>query len=742
VTDPDGLRSLERSAPHLAGEALAARYAAPELPAGSVCRTNLLNRLDKAFGTPLVLVTAPAGYGKTTLLAQWTARREHPVAWVRLEETTGSAGLADSILTAVAWMEIDPVGSWGSFALVVDDAHMVEPGVLREAVLDVLTWLPAGSQVVVASRCAPDLPVARMRSRQSILELSLEDLSMSAVEAASLIHTVGIDLTFTAVQDLVRRTEGWPVALRLAASFLGASADPEESLAHFAGDEYYMSEYLRAELLGSLSPATVHFLTHSSVLERLSGPLCDAVLQRGDSASVLARLAQANVPVQPADPSHEWYRVHRLFREMLHTELRRAQPELHRALHRRGGEWHCRAGDIDSAIAHARAAGDLARAGQLLWANLPGYLDGGRAVTVRRWLSGLTREQAAGCPPLALAAAHSQLARGDIAQAEQWARTAAVSLSENVAPGSETQHAGVLIVGAWAARSGARGMGEDAARAYDLLADDSAWRAGCCLLRGTSALLTADRAAAERQLEEGAARGMSLAPESAALCLAQLAVLALDQDDPEPAADLARRARDVISHRSLGGRPTLALTSAVSAAADVRQGRLDEARSAADTCMRLIGLSEEFAPWYVAETRILLARGLLALGDAAAAREQLAEASRLARRTSDAAIFERWFDQAWDQFDKRAETELAGTAVLTMAELRVLRFLPTHFSFHEIAERLHVSSNTVKTHAHAIYRKLDASSRSEAVATATGAGLLGHQHWPTGPYPTTCRARA
>jgi LuxR family maltose regulon positive regulatory protein len=134
---------------------------------------------------------------------------------------------------------------------------------------------------------------------------------------------------------------------------------------------------------------------------------------------------------------------------------------------------------------------------------------------------------------------------------------------------------------------------------------------------------------------------------------------------------------------------------------------------------------DEFIPWYCAETRMLLARGLLALGDVAAARERLAEASRLARRTPGVAVFRRWFDEAWDQFDARAETALVGVASLTTAELRVLRFLPTHYSFHEIAERLHVSSNTVKTHVHAVYRKLDASSRSQAVANATNAGLLG-----------------
>jgi LuxR family maltose regulon positive regulatory protein len=146
---------------------------------------------------------------------------------------------------------------------------------------------------------------------------------------------------------------------------------------------------------------------------------------------------------------------------------------------------------------------------------------------------------------------------------------------------------------------------------------------------------------------------------------------------------------------------------------------------AVSKCKSLTGMLDDFTPWYGAETRIVLARGTLALGDVSGAREHLADASRLARRTRDVVIFQRWFDDAWDQFDKRAEAALTGVGSLTTAELRVLRFLPTHFSFHEIAERLHVSSNTVKTHVHAVYRKLDASSRSQAVANATRAGLLG-----------------
>ena len=289
----------------------------------------------------------------------------------------------------------------------------------------------------------------------------------------------------------------------------------------------------------------------------------------------------------------------------------------------------------------------------------------------------------------------------------------------------QAERACALIIEAWTARSGASMMDREAGRAYDLLPNDSPWRASCCFLLGTAALLMGDQAGAERVLEEGAARGAVVAPDAAALCLAQLAVLAGQRDEDERASDFARRAGSIVSEHGLSRYPLSALVFGVCANADMRAGRVDEANAAVAHCLGLLDRLDDSLSWYGAEARILLARVSLALGDVAGARELLADASRQGRRMADVVVFQRWFDDAWDQFDARAENALAGVATLTTAELRVLRFLPTHYSFHEIAERLHVSSNTVKTHVHAVYRKLDASSRSQAVAQATQAGLLG-----------------
>jgi LuxR family maltose regulon positive regulatory protein len=723
ITLDHGPLVLERARPGFTIDLPEPERRAPKARTDFVRRTELLRRLAQARDRPLILLSAPAGYGKTTLLAQWIQAAGRPAAWVELGEADARVP-ADLIARALAGIGVRP-GVGRSFSLVIDDAQRAPPELLGDAVLGLLDWLPDGSQLALASRREPALALDRMRAQRMLVELRAEDLSMSTAEGAQLLRKAGLGLDFRAVQALVRRAEGWPAALELVASSWAQRRGPAGHPAQPRGDDHDISEYFRAELLASLSPATVRFLARTSVLERLSGPLCDEVLGRKRSAILLSELAGANVPLQPLDPSHEWYRLHGLFREMLQTELRRADPALRPTLHRRASDWHLESGDVDLAIDHARSAEDLHRTGELLWARLPEYLADGQNHMVQRWLKGVTAERAAGCASLALVAAHSNLVQGHVAIAEQWARSAAVSL--RVAPEESTnpERAGVSIIDAWAARLGAKRMGEDAARAYDLLPEDSPWRASCCFLGGTAALLTGDDAVAKRRLEEGAARGAALAPDTTALCLAQLAVLAAQHDDADAASDFARRAGSVVDEHGIGEHPMSALVFAAVAAVDIRGGGVDAAKAAVSRCLRLFDRLDDSLSWYGAEVRILLARAALVLGDVAGARELLADASRLGRRTRDVVVFKRWFDDAWDQFDARAEGSLAGLATLTTAELRVLRFLPTHYSFQEIAERLHVSSNTIKTHVHAVYRKLGASSRSEAVSRATEAGLLG-----------------
>jgi LuxR family maltose regulon positive regulatory protein len=263
-------------------------------------------------------------------------------------------------------------------------------------------------------------------------------------------------------------------------------------------------------------------------------------------------------------------------------------------------------------------------------------------------------------------------------------------------------------------------MGRKARSAYEIYSEDDPWRSLCCLLEGVSLHLSGGEASAARVLlEEGTRRG-AVAPNVQALCLAQHALLAMDSGE-QGATELVLLARAQLDrYYGLWEYPTVALVVAVLAWVRARDGQVETAAVDAEAAARLLAKSSDPIWWFDAEARIILARAYQRLGDAPRARELLAEAERRLAQTPDAVLLAAWLQETRAGLDQAA----ADTG-LTRAELRVLQFLPTHLSFREIAERTHVSPNTVKTQAQAIYRKLEVSARAEAVDAARGAGLLG-----------------
>jgi LuxR family maltose regulon positive regulatory protein len=314
---------------------------------------------------------------------------------------------------------------------------------------------------------------------------------------------------------------------------------------------------------------------------------------------------------------------------------------------------------------------------------------------------------------------------GQLDAVQRWESVAARALGEPGLNGHRPAlEAGVAVMRAASARNGAHRMAQDAALGYSLELEDSPARSICCFLEGVALHLTRDLAGAERLLVEGARRGAVAAPHIQALCLAQLALMAADRADWESAADLCARARAQVAHFGVADYPTSALVFAVSARVRAHLGRVAEASEDVHHARRLLAELGDFAPWYEAEARTALAGAALRLDDLPDARELIAEASRYARRMPDAPKLREWLDDASAHADAVSAVALPGPAALTPAELRILGYLPTHLSFREIAGRLYVSANTVKTQAHAVYRKLGASSRSQAVAQATRLGLL------------------
>ena len=710
-----------------------------------VRRTALVRRLCDADAVLAVLV-APPGYGKSTLLAQWAEQDGRPVVWLAFDKHTGSdiEAAAARILDALSEadvLEFEPDRSdvvdglivalaelresQRDFILVLDDAHLAAGSVVRDLVDIAIQEAGQGTIVALASRAEPPLPLGRLRASRALLEIRVEDLAMLPAEASVLLRRAGIELDFETLQEIVQRTEGWPGGLYLAARSLRGRPEMTDAAGAFRGDDHALASYLREEVLSTLPQELSEFAIASSVLDELSGPVCDAVLERQDSALLLAQLEYATSLLRPLDPAHERYRWHGLFKEALAAELRRVEPELSSVLHGRASRCYQKLGDIDRAIDHAVRGHDPVRTGELLWANVISYLTRGRHELVRSWLSHFNDEELRTHGSLALCAAHSCLASGSAAEARHWAVTGVAALGRDQVLADELSIPGLVGIKAMVERAGIAAMGEAAGRALASEPEDSPWRPIWLFVRGISLHLIGERAAATALLDQGADLSAAAAPTVACLCLAQAAMIAIEDEEWDGAAELTDRSRRVIEERGLAGYPISALAFAASAAVRAHHGRVDEAKEDLRTGIDLLAALGDFVPWYGAEARILLAHASLWLADVVGARTLLAEASRLARRTPEAVIFGRWFDGAWSYMDSLAETSLAGPSSLTIAELRILRFLPSHRSFREIAAQLGVSANTVKTQAHAVYRKLGAASRSEAVERASDAGLLG-----------------
>jgi LuxR family maltose regulon positive regulatory protein len=734
---PAGTRStlsLEPSTPvRRLDPLLLASCRPPGLRRGLVPRPRLIEQLMNPPRGQLALLVAPAGYGKTALLSEWAEKDERPFAWVSLDaEDNDPAHLLARVayaLDPVAPVPLDALRALSEaqgVVLALDECHVLHEPAALAAVSAIRQVLSPGSTLALASRSDPALPVGRLRAHNDLVELRPRDLAMTVTEAGALLRGAAVRLDPSEVRALVERTEGWPAARYLAAHSLKEQSDVHQGVERFGGDDRYVADYLRDELLSELSADEARFIVRTSPLDALSGPLCDAVLGIRGSAARLAALARANLPLVPLDRSDGSYRYNELLRQMLRSELRRLEPDREAELHRRAAAWFEDHGERERAIEHAVEAHDVARSGQLLWRHVFRYFGGGRDGAVRRWLARFTEADIAGCPRLALASANTHLAAGDGSQAEHWTAVAAGGFHR--APRSERDvsvEAGIALMRAGLARDGLARMAEDAARAYSLEPEGSPLQPVCRLIEGVAAHLAGDREPARRHLEEGMRRAAVQSPPIHALCLAQLALLTLDEGDEESSAWLAARAKAVVDRSSaLADSPIVSLVFAVSAAARARRGQVMEASKDRRDALRLLAGLSNFVAWYDCEARIVVARAALRLSDMACVRRLLVEASRGLRQVPDAVVLKAWLDQVWLQAEAAEGCAIAGGGSLTTAELRVLQFLPSHLSFPEIARRLYVSPNTVKTHVRAVYRKLDASSRADAVERARQNRLL------------------
>jgi LuxR family transcriptional regulator, maltose regulon positive regulatory protein len=424
-------------------------------PAGLVPRPRLLARLARGIGRGLTVVCTPAGFGKTTLLGDWARRSRRPAAWLSLDGGDNDparfwryvaaalerarpgvggqvevllGGSQQPLLEAVATTVINqlmvPSGE-GQVVLVLDDYHLIEAPPVHDSVAFLLERLPPGLRLVLAGRADPPLPLARLRARGQLAELRERDLRFTPDETAVFLReATGLDLPAASIASLQDRTEGWAAGLQLAGLSLHGHADPAGFVATFAGSHRHVLDYLTEEVLARQPEHLVGFLLETSVLERLSGPLCDAVTGRTDSQALLEAIERANLFLLPLDEVRGWWRYHHLFADLLQARLAHERPQRLPELHRAAAAWHEQHGFADEAVRHAVAAGEVAWAARLVERHVEELLRRSEGATLGRWLAALPTDVVRARARLSLAQAVAAVVGSHLEAVEPLLQTA------------------------------------------------------------------------------------------------------------------------------------------------------------------------------------------------------------------------------------------------------------------------------------------------------------------------------
>ena len=737
---------------------LEVKLAAPSIRPGTVVKQDIIARL-RASRLPVVTVIAPAGYGKTTLLARWAELDPRPFAWVALDGRDDDSivflryiaaamhrvePLAPAVFDALSgpgasiWSTGVPrVGSalatlQGPLVLALDDLHLVGNPSSLDVLAALCEYVPSGSQIAVASRERPALPLARWRTQGWLHEIAVADLRLDEQEAEVLLRGAGVELDSAAVADLTSRTEGWPAGLYLSALSLQAGAARPASAEAFTGDDRLVAEYFRFELLSRLPEAEARFLLHTSVLERMCGGLCDAVLETTRSAHALEALELSNRFVVPLDRRGEWYRYHHLFGQLLRNELQRSDPQAVAELNRRAMAW-CMANDLaEEAVRYGHAAGEnVTVAGLVDRLFFPLYYDG-RMATTEEWLGWFDDDDLVRFPAVAVYGAWVRTLTGRPAEAERWlsladGATSAIPLSD----GSATIAPWVANLRAYMMPDGVERALADAHLALEQFAPDSGWRPSALLIRGVAHALggatdraTADLAAA---VDTGLAIG---AVDDVFIAQAELALLAVKQGAWGEAGRHTRQAQALVEETRLDHYAGSAIVHVVVARLALHEGRQSDARAALTRTHRLRPVLDHGFPWHTIQVGLELARAHLALGEAAAARTVFAEAEQVLERRPGLGSLVPEVREVRERVAAASGPTGRWAMNLTGAELRVLPYLATHLTYREIGQRLYLSQYTVKTEALSLYRKLSASSRSAAIEHAVEVGLLESSIYP------------
>jgi ATP/maltotriose-dependent transcriptional regulator MalT len=735
---------------------LSTKLHAPD-PRERIGRESLVARLSRAPGARLALIRAPAGWGKSTLLSQWRSAEEgqRDFAWVTLDASDsdpirfwsyalealrivaaelGSRSLAllrapgvdlASEMLPVLIGELEAFGR--PVVLALDDYHQLEGDAVHAGIRRLLDYLPDHVCVAIATRTEPPLQVPRLRARGQLVEVDADELRFSRAEAGALLNQLlGLDLADEDVTALHQRAEGWPAAIYLAGLSLRNRSGRHEFIVRFAGDDRHIVDYLGEEVLADLDPDTRELLLRTSILERVSGPLCDALAGTTGSARKLETLARSNLFVVPLDDRRDWYRYHHLFRACLNAELRLKSTELIPELHRRASSWFQSSGEVTEAINHAIAGRDFPAASELLAAHWNEVVSTGGLRSVEMWLMALPEHVVTGDARLCLARAWTAFAKGAL---------------EEVLPCLETAESapvpGPLLDGTTSVASGAATLrasywlrmgdfGKTVSHAREALAlEHGPWRAISANCLGTAFYWLDETAQARQQLEATIEVGRELVPLVALFAVGVLALLDCERQDWNAVSRRLHGARQMIDAGGLG---EYWMSAGVELAGGLAAEHHDDLAGAEMAIARSLVLYRRGqAPVETANSLLHLARVHVRQGNDPVAHDEIDEAAMLVRSCPDPGPrIQRLLSQARGQArsGERAALRPGGAEELSEGEVRVLRLLASELTQREIGAELYLSLNTIKSHTRSIFRKLGASSRDQAVARARELELI------------------
>ncbi len=709
-------------------------------------RTRLLERVS-ASEHRVVLVQAPAGYGKTTTLSQIAHRERRGVAWITLDPSDADPvvlvrhivrGLAlggvDVAQVELQLAEADPPLRSGvvpalasaldrcttPFLLIVDELHLVSGAsvLLLDRLIDLI---PVGSTIALGGRSTGELALARRIVAGEVLEIDRHALAFDEAEARTMLDRAVPGLGARQVDDLLEVTERWPAGLHLGVLALRDHPDPPEMIGGLLSSDRRLVDYLHQEALSRIDPDTRRFLTEISVLERPTGALCDATTGRRGSTERLAELvASGNLFLSPVADAADTYRLHQLFAELLLDELRRSSPEREPELRRNAAVWKDANGETDAAVRQALRAGDTALAARIVYRSHAAVTIRGEIPTLRRWIDSFPGDVTASDGLLALAAGWAALVEGDRAAVEHHLDTAHRSKVDGPLPdGSASFELAVAALEMISALEGVEQTERAAALILDAGPESSPWWRLARLQRSVARVACGleDGIASFRSAELDT-RGQ---PSVHLVVQSHLALATFHAGDAARADQISRMAVAEAEEHGLCGYTMVGIFHCVASLTAASVG--DPLRSVrhADAALGFLRLTEELAPRAAIQSRQVLAAAAICRGEFAAAAELVREAGRRLALEPETAAFHA------DQLDLEAQIRVGNERSmerLTAAEQRVLDQLPTHRSLEEIGAVLYISRNTVKTHTMAIYRKLGVTGRSEAVRRATELGLI------------------